>query len=182
MIFLNTNTLEHKRPVVQTMLNWSKTHSFSTANKNEEESRITETLRRNGYAPGFSKQCVRKTSKTETLSTSQKQNWWLCIPYMYVEGQFTAMKRILQPYSIATSITPVSFLRDLHVVTHLKDTLPLEQQTKVSFPFPALTIMTITLTKLAEAWKQDELKTIVKIQRSGTKCYCTTCLDQWAPN
>ena len=147
-MFFNTNTLEHKWPVVQTLLHWAQTHSSSTANKNEEESRTTETLRRNGYAPGFNKQCVKKTSKTETLSTSHKQNWWLCIPH--VEGQlFTAMKRILQPYSIATSITPVLSLRDLHVVTHLKDTLPLEEQTKVSFPSLAFTVMTITLTKHA---------------------------------
>ena len=68
--FFNTNTLEHKWPVVQTMLHWAKTQSSYTANKNEEESRNTEKLRRNGYASGFNKQCVRKTSKTETLSTS----------------------------------------------------------------------------------------------------------------
>ena len=144
----NKNTLEHKRPIVQTMLHWAKTHSSSTANKNEEESRSTGILRRNGYAHGFNKHCVRKTSITETLCTSQKQNWWLCISQ--VEGQFTAMKRILQPCSIATSITPVSSLRDL--VSNFKGPLSLEDQTGAIFPFLALTVMTITSKKQDKSW------------------------------
>ena len=43
---LNTNTLEHKRPVVLTMLHRAKTQSFSTANKKGEKGRIAKGLRR----------------------------------------------------------------------------------------------------------------------------------------
>ena len=62
-------------------------------------------------------------------SPSQKPN--LTTYILYIEGQSTAIRRILQSYSIATHFTPVLTLMDL--ITHLKDPLTLEEQTGVNY-------------------------------------------------
>ena len=86
-------------------------------------------LRRNAYPPGFIKQCVRNTSRTEMSSVSRQRNLTIYIPH--IEGQSITIRRIMQPYSIATSFTPVLTFRDL--LTQLKDPLPLEKRTGVIY-------------------------------------------------
>ena len=178
--FQSHHPSKHKYSVVQTLLYRAKAHSSYGTSWIEEERSITETLRRNGYSPGFIKQCLKKTSRTEISSTSQQPDLRIYIPH--IESQSTAIRRILEPSSIVTFFTPVSTLRDL--LTHLKDPLPLEEQTGViCFIFLAPIVMNTTSEKWVEAWKQEKKSTKQCCKRwHGEECYCRACMDPWKPN
>ena len=118
----------NKCSVAQTLLHWSKNHSFSTTNRKKEQKRNTKTSRRKSYLPGFIKQCVRKTSTTEMSSTSQQTNLSKYIPY--IESQSTAIRRILQPYSMQHLLHQ---FQPSGITSTPERTLLLEEQTRVNY-------------------------------------------------
>ena len=71
--FLSSHPKEHKHSVVHALLHRAKIHSSSTTARIEEETKVMQVLKRNGYPLGFIKHCVMKCLEWNCLQQSNSQ-------------------------------------------------------------------------------------------------------------
>ena len=76
---------------------WVVSASCTTA-RVEEEDKVMEALKKNGYPLGFFEQCIRRAHRTKLPSTSQQPPDRIYIPY--VQGQSEGF------YTVTTSPHP----------------------------------------------------------------------------
>ena len=120
----------HKRAVVGTLMGQAETLSSSGVSRVQEEKRILDSLRRNGYPTAF----IRKHTLPQQGQRSEEQATQASVTIPYIHGLSQSIRRVLSSLTIKVTFCPLQTLRQ--ELVHPKDPIPEWQRKGVVYSVP----------------------------------------------
>ena len=127
--FQSHHPVSHKIAVVRTLNHRAKNLSSTPVAIAEEERKVAQALKKNGYPQKIIEQQPRPCPPSQNTTES---NTYMTIPY--IRNTSEAIRRILTPLGIRTSFQPINTLRQ--VLVHPKDPVAQEDRAGVVYQIP----------------------------------------------
>ena len=129
--FASHHPVTHKVAVVRTLMSRANTLSSSGVQQVEEEKKIVDVLKENGYPSSFTLKHSRPTRHRQEADVRRPRTT-VTLPYMH--GLSEALRWILTQLNIKVVFHPLSTLH--HMLVHPKDPVSLDQQKGVVYSIP----------------------------------------------
>ena len=130
--FNSNPPIAHKLAVIRTLNH--RTHNLppSPSAVNEEEERISQALKMNGYPRKLIDNPPQSTQPLPSQDVTSPNPTFVTIPY--VKNTSEAIRRILSPLGIKTTFQPINTLKQL--IVHPKEPIPKENKAGVVYQIP----------------------------------------------